>query len=282
MNVCAILTCHNRRPTTLECLRSYFSQSGDDERTAVVVDDGSGDGTGRAVQEHFPRATVVVGDGTLYWARGMALAEKVAIAQRPDYMLWLNDDVVLDSDALPRLISISREVGDDCIIVGALRDPVSCELTYSGVRRCGRHPLRMARVGPVQTPVAVDTFNGNVVLVPVRAARKFGPIDGALVHAAADLDYGLRAADAGVLSLLAPRWVGSCALNTATKPWLDLAVKRRQRLGLLLGPKGLPPRPRARYLTRHGGPAWFLFWLAPYVRAAPSIVRPYIPESAEG
>ncbi len=47
----------------------------------------------------------------------------------------------------------------------------------------------------------------------------------------------------------------------------------RERLRVLFGPKGVPPRGRARYLRRHGGPAWFVFWLAPYVRSVPAIVR---------
>ncbi len=158
--------------------------------------------------------------------------------------------------------------------MGAVRDPITGLLTYSGFRRRGRHPLQMDLVVPADEPVEVETFNGNVVLVPRSVARKIGPIDGALVHSAADFDYGLRAGEAGLMNSLTPGTVGTCARNTNPSPWLDRSIPPGQRLRLLLGPKGLPPRARARYLSRHGGPFWFLFWLASYVQAVPGIVRP--------
>ncbi len=104
---------------------------------AVLVDDGSVDGTAESVRQGFPAVEVIGGDGELYWAGAMALAERAALAHRPDYLLWLNDDVVLDRDALARLIETCDSRAGRCIAVGALRDPVTGELTYSGVRRRG-------------------------------------------------------------------------------------------------------------------------------------------------
>jgi GT2 family glycosyltransferase len=278
MRVTAILASYNRRSQTVACLTSYYTQDVGSNVTlaAVLVDDGSVDGTAQAVRDQFPEVQVVVGSGNLFWAGAMALAEQVALAQDPDYLLWLNDDVVLDPDALRRLIETASREPDGCIAVGALREPATGEVTYSGVRRRGRHPFRLDRVAPADEPVKVETFNGNVVLVPRLVATRIGPIDGALVHASADFDYGLRAADAGVPNLLAPGIIGTCALNPYGEPWLDRSLPVRQRLRHLLGPKGFPPRARARYLMRHAGPAWFLYWLAPYIRTAPSIVRPVI------
>lgn len=276
MKVTAILTSHDRRPKTVECLASYYAQEIDSEveLSAVLADAGSADGTGEAVLGLFPEVEVLVGDTDLFWAGGMALAEQAAVVQRPDFLLWLNDDVVLDSDALSKLIETAERLRPESIAVGALRDPASGALTYSGVRRRGAHPLRMDLVVPEELPVEVEAFNGNVVLVPLEAARRIGPLDSALVHAAADFDYGLRASQVGVVSSLAPGTVGTCALNPASTPWLDGSVGLRQRVQILLGPKGLPPGPRARYLRRHGGPLWPFFWLLPYLRTAPSILRP--------
>lgn len=276
MRVTAILASHNRRPRTLECLASYYAQKTGPAVAldAVLVDDGSVDGTREAVRSQFPDTEVVVGSGNLFWARAMALAEQAALAHEPAFLLWLNDDVVLRQNALSSLIETTQQEVDGCIAVGALCDPATGELTYSGVRRRGLHPLQVDLVYPSDEVLPVETFNGNVVLVPHSVATRIGPIDGGFVHAAADFDYGYRAADAEVLNLLAPGIVGTCAQNACERPWLDRSVSPWQRLRVLLGPKGLPPRARARYLRRHGGPLWFLFWLAPYVRAAPLIVRP--------
>ena len=276
MNVTAILACHNRRDVTLRCLASYFGQAHQPgiQLDAVLVDDGSTDGTAEAVLRSFPNVEVVAGDGTLYWAGAMALAERIARRQDPDYLLWLNDDVVLDPKALKTLIDTAEAEARPCIAVGALRDPSTGELTYSGIRRKGRHPLRVEPVPPAEQPVAVETFNGNVVLVPRDVTSEIGPLDGAFVHGAADFDFGLRATKAGVLNLVAPGTIGTCSRNTNISPWLDPSLPRRERVRLLLGPKGLPPRARGRFLRRHGGAAWPVFWLASYVRAAPAILRP--------
>jgi GT2 family glycosyltransferase len=202
----------------------------------------------------------------------MALAEESALVSDPDFLLWLNDDVVLDKDALSRLIDTSSRDAEGCITVGAVRDPVTGDLTYSGLRRRGVHPLVWDLVEPADNPVEVETFNGNVVLVPRSVTTKVGLIDGVLSHSAADLDYGLRAAQAGVPALLATSTVGTCARDGSRRPWLDPTLNRRGRFRVLFSLKGLPPRPRAHYLIRHGGPIWFVFWVAPYISALFGIV----------
>lgn len=269
MRIAAMLASHNRRGQTLRCLDSYYRQRVDGaELSAVLVDGGSTDGTAAAVEEGFPATQVIRGDADLYWAASMAIAERAALARRPDHLLWLNDDVLLDPGALGSLVAVAAESAGPCIVVGAVRDPVDGSLTYSGVERIGRHPLRMRLVEPGPAPRQVETFNGNVVLIPRDANARTGPVDGGLVHSAADYDYGLRAARAGVRNLLAPGSAGTCARDGMRQPWLDPSLPPRERVRLLLGPKGLPPAPRARYLRRHGGLAWPVFWLSPYVRAA--------------
>jgi GT2 family glycosyltransferase len=263
--VVAILACHQRRERTRAALASLFAQDigRDAALEAVVVDDASTDGTSDVIREEFPRTHLLHGSGDLYWAGGMRLAEDAARSRHYDYMLWLNDDVVLAPDAVRRLLSVARRAGDAAIVVGALRDPGTGETTYSGLRRSRWHPLRWQALEPAHLALEADTFNGNVVLVPRRVCEAVGGIDGRLVHAAGDLDYGLRARKLGFPTLLAPAHVGTCergeALRTADAPL-------RQAIRMLFGPKGFPPGPRARYLLRHGGPLWPLYWIAPYAK----------------
>ena len=269
--ITALLTCHNRRESTLASLGSFFSQSvdGDVELDAVLVDDACSDGTDIAVTSAFPRTLVVRSSRDLYWAAGMALAERHALVRSPDYLLWLNDDVSLDPHAIECMLEVHRTHGSrPCIVVGALRDPQTNTLTYSGVRRrgLGLHALRVELVQPSDHPIRVETFNGNVVLVPRMVTAVAGPIDGRFAHAFADFDYGLRAASSGVQNLLAPGTVGTCTRQVRATPWLDPSLPVRTRLQLLLGPKGFPPRSEARYLRRHGGLVWPILWAAPYLR----------------
>ena len=269
MRITALVASHNRRESTLAALAAFYSQSlRDVELAAVLVDDASADGTARAVKDTYPETLVVRASGDLYWAASMALADRHACARNPDYFLWLNDDVIMDSNGLAQMLEVSRIWARSCIVVGAVRDPVTRDLTYSGVRRrgLGLHPLRVELVHPRNQPVVVPMFNGNVVLVPREVRKVIGAIDGKFAHSLADFDYGLRAAKAGIRSVLAPGTVGTCTRRVPSVPWLSADLALRARIAFLLGPKGFPPGSAARYLRRHGGLLWPVFWAAPYVR----------------
>jgi GT2 family glycosyltransferase len=252
---------------TLRSLRSLFSQVFPDAApalAAVVVDDGSTDGTAEGIRAEFPSARVVTADGTLFWARGMELAESHATTERPEFLLWLNDDVILDASALARLLATSASC-PDAIVVGALVDPETGALTYSGVRRSWWHPLRTSLVEPGDRPLEADTFNGNLVLVPRSVYERACPIDGGFSHGQADFDYGFRARGAGARIVVAPGTHGTC--SRARPPHFeDPTLSLRERWRLVQSPKGLPMASHARYLRRHGGLLWPLFWAVPYAK----------------
>jgi GT2 family glycosyltransferase len=271
MDIVALLTSHNRRELTVRCLREFFGQRFETTRRpdlrAVVVDDGSTDGTARALEAEFGEARVIAADGSLYWARGMQLAESRATAgdHHPAYLLWLNDDVTLDSTALERMLA-AASTHPDTIIVGALRDPDTDRISYSGVRQSSWHPLRTRLVEPADEPVEADTFNGNVVLVPRPVYEALGSIDGRFSHAQADFDYGLRARSAGFRVVVAAGTVGTCKRGAPTGTLYDTTLSLRRRWQLAQSPKGLPMGSHARFLRRHGGRLWPVFWAAPYVK----------------
>jgi GT2 family glycosyltransferase len=252
------MTVHNRRDTTLSCLRALFTQSGigsQFEARVYLVDDGSTDGTARAVAAEFPAVAVIAGTGQMYWAAGMARAEQAGAESRPDAYLWLNDDTLLLKDALSRLFEVVSERGD-VIAVGATRAHERECITYGGRLREGGHPMRF---GPLREPIdtlACDTFEGNAVLVPAAVRQKVGPIDGGYPHAYADTDYGLRASELGIPILQVKGYIGLCddrpPNRRSASPW------RAWRE--LNSPKGLPWRAQMKFLRRHGDWRWGM-WL---------------------
>ena len=261
--VAVVMTCHNRRDSTVRCLSALKAQEGGQAvLNLFVTDDGSTDGTSQAIQAHWPEATIIHGTGTLYWAAGMALAERSAVRSGPDYLLWLNDDTVLYPDAVPRLLAVSRD-DPAAIVVGATVDPDTGEGTYGGRTRIDFHPQRFARLPLAPHVQRADTFNGNVVLIPWRARVAVGPVDGAFPHAYADDDYGLRATAKGVPIVQAPGAVGTCSRNPATPSSPGGLTDRWQRLQ---SPTGLPWRAQSRYLRRHGDWRWPVLLLGGQVR----------------
>jgi GT2 family glycosyltransferase len=263
------IAAYNRRETTLRCLRALTGQKlvSPTGLVVVVVDDGSSDGTANALKRYFPFVHVLNGTGSLYWGGATRLAhELVASAASPDYLLWLNDDVVLAPGGLAALLDAAAACPGE-IIVGALRDPASGELTYSGLRRKGRSPLRLCRVAPSDQFPDVDTFNGNVVLIPRSVYTSLGPVDQAFPHLYGDLDYGYRATRMGHGVRLASGYVGTCSRNDSTGTWKDVRLGLARRFAQLHSPKTIPLPARSSFLRRHGGPEWPVRLAGGYLKA---------------
>jgi GT2 family glycosyltransferase len=270
--ICALLTSFNRRAKTLECLAALEAnrQTVAAEVHAVLVDDGSADGTAAEVRTRFSWVQVIDAEGDLYWCRGMHRAFERACAQRHDHYLWLNDDTVLEPDALSRLLAcqadLARNPATPVIVVGSTRNAAG-GLTYGGERRVSRwRPTRFAKVAPQPAAQPVDTFDGNIVLISQAAAARVGNLDPTFEHAMGDFDYGLRASKLGIELWLAPGWHGFCDGNPVTGTFQDPDLPWRRRWRLMMARKGLPPRSWWHFNRRHSGLLGPLAFAWPYLR----------------
>lgn len=211
-----LLACHNRRDLTVRAITTFAgaATAAGSVVDFTVFDDGSTDGTAEAIAALDLAVTRIIGDGTAFWSRSMARAEDHVISAHHDdgYVVWLNDDVELDGDFLEVVLAAAKSA-PSAVLVGAMRDPETGQLTYSGQQRGGLHPLNFALVEPNGTLQSIETFNGNLVFVPMKIARVLGGIDGSLSHFGADTEYGIRVREKGFKLLLLPRIVGSCAYN---------------------------------------------------------------------
>lgn len=281
ISLCALLTCFNRRDTTLACLISLArsAQFAGVDLHAVLTDDGSWDGTAEAVKSRFPWVEVLPGDGSLYWCRGMHRAHAYAVKRKPSHLLWLNDDTLLRPVALAQLLAVETSLRphtkSPIIVVGSTCDTARGNAIYGGRRRPFTwRPTRFELVAPTSEPQRIDTFDGNIVLVSASAAAAVGNLDAGFEHAMGDSDYGLRAAGAGVGLWLAPGFQGQGHLNPVAGTFADASLPLTQRWRLVQDRKGLPWRSWWRFTRRHAGPAWLLYFAWPYVRiVAQSLVR---------
>src|SRR5450759_4701317 len=104
LRLAVLMACHNRVANTRDCLMALKNQQPSGVTVDVfLVDDGSTDGTAQAVRKVYPDATIIQGDGNLYWCGGMRLAFAQAIQKSYDFYLWLNDDTHLEEDAFLRI-----------------------------------------------------------------------------------------------------------------------------------------------------------------------------------
>lgn len=266
------VTCHNRKDKTLACLAALFDcrWPADASYTVFLVDDGSSDGTAQAVKTGYPSVNILSGDGSLFWNGGMHMALAAAMAEGFDQYLWLNDDTTLVPEAImmlwTTLETIRSRTGDDCIIVGSVRDHSTEAPTYGGVRRPSwwkRSTFVLVR--PAAEPVWCETMNGNCVLIPRAVAEKVGNLDSEFAHGLGDYDYGLRARAAGVQAWIAPGFVGYCSRDSRLRAFAP-ETSLSERLRVMTSRKGLPPRAWARFTRRHCGMLWLIFWAYPYCR----------------
>jgi len=276
-----LLCCFNRRDKTLEALEDVTAQAGLDgvELDLFVLDDGSSDGTGAALRTRFPDATLLQGDGNLFWNGGMRRAWAAALPGDYDFYLWLNDDTRLFPHTLRRLLDThahcAQAHGHCSIVVGATVDEAG-RTSYGGERRAGvLRPLTLRLLEPSDAAQACDTFNGNCVLVPRGGAATLGNLDAGFVHAMGDTDYGLRARRAGIAMWLMPGYAGRCDNDNADAgSYHDRSLPLATRVRKMMGPKGLPWRPWLLMCRRHAGPLWPLYWAWPYLKLAGSAFLP--------
>lgn len=278
-----ILTCFNRRDTTLACLDHL------DRQTAIIdelgghgggaaaeieiflVDDGGNDGTAAAVRRSHPAVHIIEGTGHLFWNRGMHLSWATAIEQGGfDHFLLLNDDTMLFPDALEHLLNAAESPEDGSegvgLGVGATTDPITGELTYGGYVRVSKwNPMKLKH-RELSGTEPVETMNCNAVLVPASVVEKLGQMDPAYHHSWGDIDLGYRATKAGLVLSVPPVPVGHCEANPqGTDAHNDPTLSLRDRIRFINSIHGLNRADWLYLVRQHGGPAWPLVWASPYV-----------------
>ncbi len=266
VKIAILLAVHNRWKLTEALLNQLDKAPPPLELFIYVTDDGSVDATQKELSGN-PNVFYQRTNGELYWAKSMKLAE-ISVRERVDYVMWLNNDVILSEDFFSRILN-SIKAYPDAILVGQTCDAATQQLTYGGLLRIGRHPHRLQKIDAREQYEIADTFCGNIVLIPQAVNSSLGGIDGYFEHGYADYDYGYRAKNMGKMIRIIPGFLGTCSLNDT-----NLALKSNwQFLKTLNSIKYLPIRSQIRFCKRHGGLEWPVYVLSPYIRAILKLKR---------
>lgn len=269
IRIAALLTSFNRCELTIACIdrlvRQAPSRGGLD---IYLLDAGSTDGTADAVESRFDDVFVMRGHQQQFWSSGMHAAWSAALRRDYDFYLWVNDDTLLDDDAVARVLDtyrgLVRDHGADVVVVGSTRDPITGDVTYGGrAVPDPKAPLRFEIVQPARTtPRPAVTMNGNLVLVPREVVNRIGTVDKVFFHGLGDFDYGLRATAAGCEVWVAPGTIGTCAKNQR------MEGGRWARLRQIFGPTRTRFVPWLTFVRRWGGRRWPIAVVALYYRHA--------------
>ena len=262
INIATLITCHNRREKTLNCLNAlavaapcFASGQG-----ITLMDDGSTDATREAVLSSFPQVDILIGSGSLFWCGGMRTAWTHAAKKNPDYYLLLNDDTLLYPEAIHSLLETCGGSDQRRIGVGAIKDPTTGEATYGCWNR------ESGLIKPNGSNQSCDTFNANAVLIPRCVYEEMGIFHDRYTHGMGDFDYGYQARKRGIEVIMSSNFIGECPRNSSKGTWRDCSLPRLERIRKLQSPKGLPFREWVIYNRRTSGFKWPWKSITPLLR----------------
>lgn len=254
MNIAVLLATFNRKEKTLSCLHSLYAQEGLPEDLKISVfltDDNSADGTREAVRLAFPEVRIFKGSGNLFWAGGMRNSWTEARRTDPDYYLLLNDDTLLEKDAICRLLAYYTLNGSvpNALAIGSTIDSEN-EISYGGRKLYNQKKVQNYTAYSETEYVECDLANANIMLVPREIVNAIGILSERYTHSIADFDYTLTAKKAGFKAVVMPGVLGSC-IDDHGNNWKSPAVSLKDRINYLKSPKGLAYKEYMGFIRLH-------------------------------
>lgn len=203
MLLAIIIASHSRIVSLKEILKHIYNQE-DVKFTikVIVIDDGSDDGTHNLLNQQFPDAIVINGDGNWWWTKCMNEGFKKAVELKCDYVLILNDDVEIKTDYLKTLLNDYSTLPENSILGSA---SVSIEKPHK-IESAGSKELKKWRFKFIPYYSGFQfidekfkgihpsyTLSGRGTLIPTHIFKHIGFYDERLVQYGSDDEFCLRA-----------------------------------------------------------------------------------------
>lgn len=195
---------------SIACIES-LQQSTYPEMSILVIDNGSPDGSGRLLHERFPTLLYLQTGANLGYAGGNNRGFEAALAAEADYVLVLNNDTVVDSECVQRLVETAIVTGAGLVAPKILYHEAPELIWYAGgdfspLRALGVHRRQGERDNPREAaPSAISFATGCCFLVRVDVVRRIGGFDESYFAYVEDAEFSVRVARAGFAMLLEPR-----------------------------------------------------------------------------
>jgi len=239
LKISVIITCFNRKDYTVNCIKKLNNTNMSIDFEFIVTDDLSSDGTREALEELKSYIDIKLPEskGGLYWNGGMRNSLDVALhCSDADYIMLVNDDVDFEEGVIEKIFK-DNLVNENTALVGTVASK-SGELSYGGVHFLSKKFVKYD-IMDIDDERECDTFNANLVILPMEMAKKLGNLDEHYTHSLGDFDYGFRVKKAGYKIVKTPYYVGTCNDNDIKGTWRDTSLSRKERLRLKESPKGL-------------------------------------------
>lgn len=192
----------NRKDDTLECLESVKKINYRNYST-IVVDNGSSDGSQEVIKKNHPWAMFIEIGENLGFAEGNNVGIRVALADGAEYIFLLNNDAIIDPNALQSLIEFA-ETQPDIGIVGPkilfYGDPNRIWFAGGGldiVRGATHRGIRRIDNGEYDDILETDYITGCALLIKSKVINKVGMLRPEYFLLFEETDWCVRAKEAG-------------------------------------------------------------------------------------
>lgn len=210
----AIVLNWNGREDTLRCLES-LTRVGRDDLGVICVDNGSTDGSVRAIRDAFPEVDLIEAGANLGYSGGNNLGLRRALEGRAEWVMLVNNDATVAPDvidAFERVIAQRPRAG---ILAGKLYFADRPQTIWFAGQRVStlvgysRRPRGYGRPdGPRYRRVrSTGRAVGALMAISREAVQAVGLLDEDLFAYVEDVDWALRVRRAGFEIVFAP---GAC------------------------------------------------------------------------
>jgi GT2 family glycosyltransferase len=195
----------------MRCLESLSRDSFSGKRTVFLIDNAQS--LGRSLAARLPSLDIEIDRPArnLGFAEGCARGISLAAASGADFILLLNNDAVVESSCLDLLVKAATDSPATGLlsphIVSMTKPPRPWYVggafsLWSGIPVQAR---RSSDIDGPDSPREVDYATGCAMLIRPAVVRSVGSLDARLFAYCEDLDFSLRARNAGFSVLVVPR-----------------------------------------------------------------------------
>ncbi|MFC6876173.1 glycosyltransferase [Flavobacterium myungsuense] len=243
----------NRWYFTASCLHSIYNQSYKNF-LVIVVDHGSTDGTSEKIRSNFPQVVLLKGDNGMWWTAATNLGVLYAINNNADYVLTLNNDLIVYPNYLENLVSAIQKHPNSILGSISLDKNNPEKIVFAGTkwnpfiakyRSTINLQYSWGKIMRDYFLIRSELLPGRGTLIPIEVFKKIGLFDEVYFpHYAADEDFSLRCqkegydlfvvANAAVLSEIDATGIKSEHQKKTPKYYKDLLLSQKSPVNLKL------------------------------------------------
>lgn len=252
---------------TARCLES-LSRSDYPHWRAIVIDNGSTDGSVDEIAQRFPEVDLIRNPRNFGFAEASNQGAKRALERGDAYVLFLNSDTTVDPAMVSRLVAAAAEHNGLAAVSPLMLQGVTKRIWFGvgrvdlwkGVFSNPMHNFAPAEALTNSLVQEMEFASGCCVLVPRGILRTVGGFDPRFFAYCEDIDWSIRCRRAGFQLLLCPQavlWHGSpsggrkhyaMTRYLLTRNHLWTLRKHASALQMLCALLWLPPRSAKRML----------------------------------